>query len=339
MQSFESLEDFDRNHPSYGVNLARMRNDAAPEKATLFVEGDDDRKFYRALLKDASRWTIVVAHKKQGVMERYRRFLKNPVEVPYAYFCADLDFDYALELFSGKGKSGAPERLVKADNFFYQLFDIAARDGYSDMESFLFMSEAYRSLMVEIYDDDEVIDSIRNRILDMAVVLGAFRIANVWVCEEMKVPQGVSILCNRSRERADLEREKFDVTFMDSFGLVDFRNMTCSSIEDIGVVLTAIFGEEEFGGFLPQVIEKAKDIYHAARRKPQMRRYLMRGHDLTELLACKLVYDKKLTIDMGKGPARSINEKLRDALESDLRKAAGGALAEIKKFPLGTILR
>jgi len=333
--AFEFLEDFGKNRPRFGVNMARMRNDAHPQKLTLFVEGSDDKDFFRSHLKDRSRWKIEYGPGKKGVMARYRKYLENPT-VSFAVFSVDLDFDFAVELLLKKDEHFR-SRIVDDPQLFYQLFDAGAGKGFNDLETFLFMSDSYSSMMVEYYDDDEAIDEIRAGILKMGVTMGALRVANILVREVCGLPEDASMLCRRGL--------KFDAGFMESFGLVNFEDMSVASLDMVGDILTLEFGGEEYGAHLPLVIKNAHDILNFLHRRQEHFSCFLRGHDLMDLLARRMAFDcgRKGSSLKAKKKAQVAAtqdlEKLRDELESDLRKAAGNSMEEIRKFPLGALLK
>lgn len=344
--AFEFLEDFGKTRPNFGVNMARMRHDAHSKKMTLFVEGEDDKNFFRATLKDPSRWKIEYGPKKKGVLERYRKYLENPT-VQYAVFSADLDFDFAVELLLKKGE-GFCSRIVKDDAFFYQLFDVEGGKGYNDLETFLFLSDAYTSMMVEYYDDDDDIEVIRKGIVNVGLAMGAYRVANILVRETCGLGDDISMLCHRFQAGSGERRNctKFDVDFMDSFGLVDFSDLSSSGMDMIGETLSLEFGDEEFAEYLPLVIKQAHEVLNFLKKNRAYAANFMRGHDLMDLLAHKMAYDRNHRGSSLRTKKRSFVdsgvqdfEKFRDDLESDLRKAAGNSMAELKQFPIGALLK
>lgn len=331
------LENFGKDHPQYDVNLARMRNDAHREKMTLFVEGEDDRDFFRSFLKDRSSWKIEYGPKKSGVLERFQKYKENPT-VPYAMFCVDLDFDFALELMEEcRGGSG----IVEDEQLFYQLFDVEQRQGYNDLETFLFMSDAYSSMMVEYYDDDDKIQDVRSGILKMGISMGIFRVANILVRRKLGLPQDATMLSQGLRDGS-----KFGVRFMEEFGLIEFGQMNVLSVDGIGEVLLLAFGKGPYGDHLPSVILCAHEILNFLENNPNYFANFLRGHDLMELLARKMVFDRKHQGTSFKSKKKAFVddgsldfEKLRDELESDLRKSAGNSLDSLKRFPLGRLLK
>ncbi len=364
--AFEFLEDFGKKRPSYGVNMARMRNDADTEKKTLFVEGEADKRLFRLLLRDQlKQWNIELGPKKKGVLERFKKYRENPVSTRYAYFSVDLDYDFALNLLLKDHPRKVP--LMEADNFFYQLFDIAGNSGYNDFESFLMAGDAYTNYMVSLGYDEEEAESVRNFILNAGVVMGAFRLANLWVCVTEGLGDGISLLCERRKEKAgtstvkrhggasgvqnseDLEpvAQKFGVKFLLEFGLLDLEEMRLPEIEMVSVMLEQFFEREEFGSLLPKLSQKVKEIYGLVRAKKMPWEHLLRGHDLTELLAHKLILDKKKFLPASKAKSgESYNgvdyvsyEMLRDEVETSLRAACLDSKVELKKFPLGQILK
>ncbi|MCL4103486.1 Protein of unknown function [Fibrobacter sp. UWH9] len=338
--AFEYLEDFGRKRPAYDVNLARMRNDAHSDKITLFVEGDDDRTFFRSHLKDRLKWKIEFGPKKKGVLARYRKYLENPT-VHFAVFCVDLDFDFAVELL--KKSRDDSSRIIDDEQLLYQLFDVDACAGFNDLETFLFLSDSYSGMMVEYYDDDEIIESIRDGIKTVGVTMGALRVANILVREEWGLPDDASMLCQR--EGGNHGGLKFDVDFMDSFGLLDLKHLTSASLELIGENLMLAFSENEYSEHLPAVIKRAAEVLDFIEGHPKYFANFLRGHDLMDLLARRMAFDRNRKGSSFKSRKKLPDggkvdfEKFREELESDLRKAAGDSMERIKEFPLGRLLK
>lgn len=372
MANREALQDYERNSPYYGVNNARMRNDgndyreSPVVRKTLFVEGDDDKKFFRSYLKDGSKWVVEIANKKSGVLTKYHQYRKLPTNEGTSFFCADLDYEHVVNSLLNPDKEG---QVVRDDCFFYQLYDLKDCRGFNDMESCLFLTDAYRNVMTEFYEDDKVISSIRSKILKIGLLMGSYRVANILIRKVNRLPDDASMLCHRrkklSGEKGDASSEvtkvesnslpglgltkgaKFSVCFMHDFGLVDDKKLFCPSGDDIDGALVREFSFDEFGNYMPDLVGLAAGIRVELSKNRSATFSFLRGHDLMELLVLKLLADKKMHLkgDRQWGDPMTftrryhILEDLRDELESRFRLAAGSSLDEIRKFPIGKILK
>lgn len=368
METIESLQEYGENSPYYGVNNARMRNDGNSlrknpvVRRTLFVEGADDKKFFRTMLRDGSKWNVEIAGKKSGVLKKYEQHKKLPSDDGCTFFCADLDYEVTVDTLLGRAEQN---NLVKDESFFYQLYDVKRSCGFNDMETCLFLTNAFRTVMVELdYDDDKVISSIRDKVLKIALLMGSYRVANLIVRETHDLPDRVSLLCHRHRNLVtegdetclDVTPEnltpsvgdaKFGVCFMEFFGLVDGRKMFCPRDEAVDDVLLLEFATEEFGEHLPELIGVASQIRVLLKSNRGARFSFLRGHDLMELLALKLWHDGKIRPktnvqckdQLTFGKRARVLEQLRDELESRFRLAAGESMDQIREFPIGKILK
>lgn len=366
MSDWQSLQEYEENSSYYGVNNARMRNDGNDYREspvlrkTLFVEGDDDKKFFRSYLKDGSKWKVEIANTKKGVLSKYDQHKKLPTDEGTSFFCADMDFENVVEVLMNKADS----RIVEDQCFFYQLYDLKAGRGFNDLETCLFLTEAYRIVMREFYDDEKVISSIRKKILKIGTLMGSYRVANILIRETQGLPDGFSILCHRRKEKAsdpeNLQGEptddsalgitpgaKFCVCFMDVFRLVNCKTLFCPKSELVDDTLVNEFCLEENGFLVSDLIGLAAGIRDQLGKNRGETFSFLRGHDLTELLALKLLYDGKVNLKGNRRWEDSMHfmrryrllEQLRDSLEDRFRVAAAGSLDEIRKFPIGKILK
>lgn len=363
MANWEALQDYEKNSPYYGVNNARMRNDGngyredPVVRRTLFVEGDDDKKFFRNYLKDGSKWKVEIANKKKGVLSKYDQHKKLPTNEGTSFFCADMDFENVVSTLMNKGDSSS---IVEDDCFFYQLYDLRDCRGFNDIESCLFLTETYRIVMRNYYDDENVISSIRKKILKVGLLMGSYRVANILIRESENLPDGTSILCHRKKEKSgDTEEQpkedlpeitcgaKFSVCFLDVFSLVDGRTLFCPSGDLVDETLVNEFSLERLGDYVPRLVGLAAGIREEVSKNRSATFSFLRGHDLMELLALKLLYDGKISLKGNRKWSDSIPfmrryrllEQLRDGLEEKFRGAAASSLDEIRKFPIGKILK
>lgn len=377
MAEWESLQEYEESSPYYGVNNARMRNDGNDYRSnpvvrrTLFVEGSDDIKFFKSYLKDGSKWAVEIANKKKGVLSKYDQHRKLPTNEGTSFFCADMDFENVVDTLMDRGSA-----IVEDDCFFYQLYDLNGHRGFNDLESCLFLTDAYRIVMREYYDDEKVISSIRNKILKIGLLMGSYRVANILVREVNGLPEGTSILCHRRKEKAsdpdDLQDEsqdgsvdvnsgvsldgsaagitpgaKFCVCFMDVFKLVNGKTLFCPAGDAVDESLVNEFVLDEYGEHVPALIGIAAGIREQLSKNRGATFSFLRGHDLTELLALKLLYDGKISLKGNHQWSDPLHfkrryrllEQLRDKLEEKFRGAAVNSLDEIRKFPIGKILK
>lgn len=338
----KTMEEFLAESGSYDINNGRMRNTANAKKMTVFVEGELDEDFYNSYCREDLKLVVKSLGNKKRVLERmksYETSLEKTGSDSYAFFCVDMDYDYAIQFFEKALKKESLEhfQFVSRENLFYQVFDTENLKGYNDLESLLFLGSSFKPAMAKIIKDRDRRELVQRQIQKIAAEMGCFRVADRLIRDRLGIPEDVSLLCNRVRDSLNngMLREKFGVKFLVSWGLLDLNTLESLDMEMVGEQVRMVFGEEEYAEHLDELIRVAHDIHRISERKGFPRQMLMRGHDMTEILARVVLMNRKVDKD---DDMDDLVKATQLELEGLFMVAASSMMGEIKNYPLGKIL-
>ncbi|MCF0224428.1 MAG: hypothetical protein HUK20_09170 [Fibrobacter sp.] len=342
----KTMEEFLAQSRNYDINSAWMRNVSRSNKvALLFVEGKLDAGFFRSRCRNNMEIKPLGNKKKVlTIMECYEKFLSETGSDLHAFFFIDLDYDFTIQFFQKALGTGDFEnyRFMRQDNLFYQIFDTDKLKGYNDLESFLFLHECFfRAVSIDYNFNRNKLYRLQWKIQRIAVQMGCFRVADRLVRISLGLPEGISLLCNRDWDGkySGNPKEKFGAKFLVSWGLLDLRTLDSLDMDMVGEQLKYIFGNEEYGKYLDILVELAKVIYRVSEKKTFRSQFLVRGHDMTEILArCVVDHNRGNSASAGDAETESQVTKTRLEFERLLTACAADVLNEIKEYPLGKFL-
>lgn len=315
------LRQYVEGSPQFSVGVSRLRK----YEYSMFVEGGDDEAFYMRWLEvarigtaphigtatadktadktaprigTAPRLSIRPLLHKREVIEKFLADC-DPQQVEamkdFMCFCVDVDYD------------AMTNAKVYGEPLYYQMWDRERNVRFNDLECFLVSTDAFLEFLESKGYAPEAAREMRQRILEMCFVIGAFRVGNIEACKAMAsagVPMN-SPLCIGSRGNA----EKLDVFFAFRNGCLDLESLHLE-FDDLASEVRGVFGTGEKAGVVEGVVERAAAFCEVGVANLTD---FCRGHDIMEVLALKLAYDGSIADFFG---MRETDKKLQSAGEA-----------------------
>jgi len=289
--------------PEFVIHEARQ---FVSQKKVLFVEGSSDVSYWQAT-KGPNEIRFRGLMGKENLVDALKVYKNEGVDSQGRIaFCMDRDFDKFL-----------PCQRHAEPYAYYQMCDRKFTGGYNDLECFLISTECFDNVLTNYCGviNKKKIRSIRENIIEIAAIIGSYRLANRQV-QNNELSSEPFLYCYRTEYDIDNKphkrRSEICVDFFLENNLIVYnKNMRSLSLDTVKAdqLIDVYIKKPECRPYIRRILNLAADYRRTAQRRDQNEIDYCRGHDLTELLFF-LVSQKEFDCEFKS--SSELENKLRD---------------------------